>query len=297
MTAEMFGFVILHYMAFKMTCECVDLLKKNFLDKNMHIVIVDNASKNGSGKKLLSRYKGCNKISVILNKENEGFARGNNIGYEYLKYNFDCDYIIAINNDVMINDGLFCDKISAIYSRNHFDVLGPDIFCPKGYRKHQNPFSLHNFSSLQNLENHYSKLKKNYAHFDFFFLKSVFSAKIKSIEIFKNVYRFAKYSILKKERVDYTREYINPVLHGSCLIFSKDFIKKREYAFYPKTFLYLEENILQYEIMKSARENDKGRVVLLYSPEISVLHLEDVSTNQVLKGNYEKTKFKLEKND
>lgn len=37
----------------------------------------------------------------------------------------------------------------------------------------------------------------------------------------------------------------------------------------------------------------KAELKLLYSPEIQVLHLEDVSTDMVFKKNYQKEKFKL----
>lgn len=38
----------------------------------------------------------------------------------------------------------------------------------------------------------------------------------------------------------------------------------------------------------------KAGMKLLYSPEVQVLHLEDVSTNMIFKKNYRKEKYKLE---
>ena len=45
-----FAFVILHYVAFDMTTECVDNLLNRFGNDNILIVIVDNSSPNSSGK-------------------------------------------------------------------------------------------------------------------------------------------------------------------------------------------------------------------------------------------------------
>ena len=45
------GFVILHYYAYDMTVECVNNLLRLFSNEEIKIVIVDNGSKNNSGKK------------------------------------------------------------------------------------------------------------------------------------------------------------------------------------------------------------------------------------------------------
>jgi hypothetical protein len=39
----------------------------------------------------------------------------------------------------------------------------------------------------------------------------------------------------------------------------------------------------------------KNNLKIFYSPEIMVYHLEDVSTNMVIKNNFEKEKFKMGK--
>lgn len=282
-----YGFVILHYMAYEMTCECVDLLLNNFGSQKIHIVIVDNASSNGSGAKLEKRYSKIPSVTVLLNKENLGFAKGNNIGYSYLKEHFNCDFMVVMNNDVLVKDKDFLDKIPEIYSKKEFAVLGPDIYNPNARQKHQNPFFL-NGNTITILQKRLVQLKSNYEKFDSFYKKQIFLNGIKSLNILAIVYRFFKYDVLKKQRIDYKTEYENPVLHGSCYIFSKLFITNREYAFYPKTFLYYEENILHYQCLRN-------NLSMLYSPEIKVYHLEDVSTNMVLKNNLEKEKFKMKK--
>lgn len=81
-----------------------DLLKKT-LDSvinrsfypNLEIIVVDNAS-NKETTDLLKKYKN---IKLILNKENYGFAKGNNIG---LKASTG-DYLILLNNDVIVTPG------------------------------------------------------------------------------------------------------------------------------------------------------------------------------------------------
>lgn len=279
-----YGFVILHYMAEEMTKECVDKLLSLFKGQDIFVVIVDNASSNGSGKNLESYYQNSAEVKVILSEENSGFAKGNNLGFDYLKQNYNSDFMIVMNNDVIISDSDFLKKINDIHEKKGYDVLAPDIYNPK-LNKHQNPFFLKGANKEEVIANNamYTEQLKS---FDSYYKKMVRRDNIRFNPVLRAVYDFLKYTVLRKKR-RYQTEYVNPVPHGSCVIFSKHFIEAREYAFNPCTFLYYEENILHYECM---RDNLK----ILYCPDISVVHLEDVSTGKVYKDDYKKEKFKLE---
>lgn len=121
----MIAFVILHYRAADMTRKCVERIKA--LEGDKKIVIVDNASPNGTGQELLDEYTEDSEIKVILNPENSGFAKGNNMGVRWVQENVPADFVVVLNNDVEILQKDFCPKVEAIYRRHSFDVLGPDI--------------------------------------------------------------------------------------------------------------------------------------------------------------------------
>ena len=116
-------FVILHYLAEEMTVECVEKIEKCFNKNEYHIVVVDNASKNGSGYRLKKKYEKNEHCTVILNKNNLGFACGNNVGYRYAKENFNCEFMIIMNNDVLIEDSLFLEKIKKEPCKTTFSFL------------------------------------------------------------------------------------------------------------------------------------------------------------------------------
>ena len=78
-------FVILHYQTVSETTQCVSSIINNIEYDNKHIIIVDNSSPNKSGTYLKEYYKYDKNIEVIINKENLGFAKGNNIGYAYAR--------------------------------------------------------------------------------------------------------------------------------------------------------------------------------------------------------------------
>ncbi|KLU72377.1 MAG: hypothetical protein RHS_2004 [Robinsoniella sp. RHS] len=121
--------------------------------KNYNIVIVDNGSKNGSGQFLKDNYSNDNKIYVLLSQSNLGFAKGNNLGYHYAREKLNSDFIIVINNDIILEQKDFLDKLVEIFEDYHYYIMGPDIVTPE--KVHQNPLR----------ENLYSK-KSSYVGFD-----------------------------------------------------------------------------------------------------------------------------------
>ena len=96
----MIAFVILHYRAADMTRRCVEKIQA--LPGEKQIVIVDNASPNGSGQVLLDEYASCPEIKVILNPENSGFAKGNNLGVKWVREHKKPEFTVVLNNDVEI---------------------------------------------------------------------------------------------------------------------------------------------------------------------------------------------------
>jgi GT2 family glycosyltransferase len=78
-------------------------------------------------------------------------------------------------------------------------------------------------------------------------------------------------------------------LHGSALVFSPDYLKKYDYAFYPETFLYCEESILFYFARKDG-------LITVYFPEAKIYHKEDVTSDYLNKKALMKRRFYLKNN-
>lgn len=269
-----YGFVILHYLAEEMTTQCVDNILDNFNSKSIEIVIVDNASPNGSGKRLLEKYAQAENVIVLLNSQNSGFARGNNVGYSFLRENKSCDYIIVMNNDVLIEQTNFLDIIDELYIKNKFAVLGPDIYCP-AWNVRQNPARLKGLSP-QRVESLCNSYQRWCRHPVLHYCKDAITDKLKGRTV---------QQIQGMEKIDRDVAYSNVVLHGACYIFSPLFINNRARAFCPDTFLYMEEDILHFEC-------NTLNLKMLYSPRIKVTHLEEVSTSSNHKTSYSKKKMK-----
>lgn len=276
-------FVILQYNLGELTLRCIDTLEKTLDLSNCHIVIVDNASTDGSGEFVKSVLKDKNYVKVIINEENLGFARGNNVGYEYAK-TLNPDFIVIMNNDVFIHDNDFLIKIEQSFEETQYYVMGPDVVSDRGQTSplYLDVLSLEEIEGL--LEDAKKNLEKSYTKF---FIDKQYQ-KVKNIikwvakKLFNYEIRRKRYK--KWSGIDRTVSHTGCVLQGACIIFSKKFILNEKKAFNPRTFLYYEETLLTYEC------NKKNQLVL-YNPDLIVYHEESVSTKNIDKSEFKREKF------
>ena len=254
-------FVILHFKDYNVTYNAINLLLKQKYN-SYEIIVLDNYSNNGSFEKLCESFKNDDRLYFVGIEYNLGFAKSNDLGYQIAKHKFNSDIIVVMNNDIMIEDFDFCNKLNKYSDNSNFMIMGPDIITKDGI--HQNPLPIV-IDSINTIN------------------KMIIKARIK-IFLLKIL---PKYST-KKINIsgDYENYKENVPLHGSCIIFGKKFIKNHEYPFYPDTFLYGEEDIL-YNLNKEKNGS------LIYNPNLMVKHLEDVSTSNIVKTPKDKRLFEL----
>lgn len=272
-----FGFVILHYLVDEATERCISSIRSSCKGYNYAIVVVDNNSSNGSYGSLLSKYGKDNDIIFIHNENNMGFARGNNIGYEYCRNKLKCDYIVTINNDARIIDDNIIPKVVADYERTGCGVIGPHILSEKTH-KSQNPiyYICDTEERVKKMQHYISvHLPLLYLHID------TPVTRIKRVA----------YSLLRKQNIPFEQmtkdeEY---KLHGSCLIFTPAFLRIFSEPFDSRTFLYLEEDILFLRCKKNG-------LTMLYDLDIAVVHEEDVSTDYQVKNDARMKRIRYLKN-
>lgn len=115
------------------TIQCIESIQKRIDTKNYCIVIVDNASPNNTGVRLMDTYSMSSEVTVLLNMKNEGFARGNNVGIQYAREVLHCKYVVVLNNDTYLIQDDFYKVITEEYEYSHFAILGPRIDSPNEY--------------------------------------------------------------------------------------------------------------------------------------------------------------------
>ena len=74
--------------------------------------------------------------------------------------------------------------------------------------------------------------------------------------------------------------------HGAAIIYTPLWVGAEDIAFYPGTFLYLEEELLFYYVISHKYKTT-------YVPELKIHHLEDVSTNARFKDCRKKALFQI----
>lgn len=261
----MFGIVILHYKSIDDTIECICSIREKYPNDEYHVVVVDNGSPDKSGRCLKELYKFDIDVDVIISDQNLGFACGNNLGYQYLKSKYAPEFIIIVNNDVVFIQNEFMHIIEQIYSKEKFDVLGPDIL-DSTKKIHTSPLRKPLLS--------YTDLKKEVQKetFIYFMLRNATRKKI------YNYLLSVKHKIFgihgsheTNDRYKDNKKQYRCVLQGSCVIFSPQYIFNHNNAFYPETFLYYEEYFLTYLL-----NNVSG--LIIYSPELKIVHKGAVST-------------------
>lgn len=260
----MIGFVILHYKNLNDTLEAIASIRKN-TSKKHKIVVVDNASLNSGDAKMLS--KRCD--DLIINSTNLGFAKANNIGCQRAIEKYSPDFLCVINNDILICQKHFDEKVCKLYMETSFDILGPKILTDGG--DSVNPFPVY---QTDNEVIHAIKNAKMWIH-------------IYRNPLLRYLYHFYKKLKPEKKHVfeNGKKRSFQVGLHGCALIFSKKYYQKYSDVFYPNTFLYHEEEFL-YERAK------RDRLVMMYDPQIEVFHKEGASLNQSFSVSEEKMIFR-----
>lgn len=266
-------FVILHYLAIEETKQSVKYIQNNIDAEQYHIVIVDNASNNGSGAVLEEYYSQEADITVIINMENLGFARGNNVGFSYAKQTWNPKYIILMNNDVYLLEKQLMHKLDIEYIESGFAVLGPLIMTADG-RCDINPIRTSPMTKQQVLNEIkiYRRRKILYQYH--------------LMEFRNKILRVLKRTGEKRRYKNYIQRSENVQLHGSFMVFSTQYIEHFE-GLDDRTFLFREEAILYKHMLEN-------RLNTVYLPDIVVFHKEDAATEQFVRTEREKVLFELD---
>ena len=262
-----FGIIILNYIAWEETVNCVKSFQNYIGNNDCHIVVVDNDSPNDSFRTLVDLYKGSSTVNVIKTKTNLGFAKGNNEGFLFLENKYHCDYYIFSNSDVIVNDDIY-SWIICTFANTHCNVLGPDIYAP-AMGIHQNPIKKYTTSKMGVTV----RIIKKYLEQIGYVILDLFDIHQKRNKSIKNINNQTGSNISKETK------FFNVPLHGSFIITDRMFLEKYEFFFDDRTFLYMEEYIL-YERCKSSN------LTTLVSFDFQIIHLQGKSTERVNKTYY-----------
>lgn len=257
----MIGIVVLNYLNWWDTVDLVKSIKSQSF-KDFEIIIVDNNSANDSVEQLTTSYKNESNIHLLVSKSNQGYARGNNIGIEYAINSLKAKKVLLVNNDVLFLQEDYLERLASIEYSKNVGAIGTKILDANN-GNHNPMYNVKSFreASLGVADN--SLVFRSIRNF-LRPLKNKVSGAVRSQSNPKEN---------KKENV-YSEPYIlheSVILHGSVILLTENYLNIYP-GLYPKTFMFFEENILDY-LMR--RHNLKA----LYFDSLVVKHKEDQSSN------------------
>ena len=114
--------IILNWNGLKDTIECLESLKK-ITYPNYEVIVVDNGSDGNDADILEERYGDY--IKVIKNKENLGFAEGNNVGIRKVLEEGKSSYVLSLNNDTIVEPNFLNELVKTAESDSKIGIVGP----------------------------------------------------------------------------------------------------------------------------------------------------------------------------
>jgi GT2 family glycosyltransferase/glycosyltransferase involved in cell wall biosynthesis len=113
--------IVVTYNNIELTKACLASLDKHSNHENLEIIVVDNASADGTPT-LLQEWvtQGPNR-SIILNEDNRGFAAGNNQGLAKATG----EYLVLLNNDTYVTPGWIRTLYRHLQRNKRIGIIGP----------------------------------------------------------------------------------------------------------------------------------------------------------------------------
>ncbi|WP_323737283.1 glycosyltransferase family 2 protein [Methanosphaera sp. ISO3-F5] len=120
--------IIVNYRTYELTKQTINSVIETVIDLDYEIIVVDNASCDGSLEKLIEDFESFNNITFLANKTNDGFAVANNLA---LKESVG-DYVLLLNSDVIVKENTINKSLNFIKNNSNIGILGCKVVLPDG---------------------------------------------------------------------------------------------------------------------------------------------------------------------
>lgn len=114
--------LILNYNSFELTKKCVANLLK--IDKKLKILVVDNCSNDVSVEKLKKFLKLNERIHILENTTNSGYANGNNVGLKFIRDIWpNVKYVLILNPDIIVKEQKTIHALKSVLKNNEIYAI------------------------------------------------------------------------------------------------------------------------------------------------------------------------------
>ncbi|MFV0472009.1 MAG: glycosyltransferase family 2 protein [Paludibacteraceae bacterium] len=234
--------IIVNYNTKELLNNCLESIYAHTKDVNYEIIVVDNASIDGSQEMIKARFS---KVRLIESGVNLGFGRANNLGVKYTKGK----YLFLLNSDTELRNNAIA--LFFVYMENH---QNENIGAVGSYLLSKNEEIIHSYGTFPHL-------------------MPDLTDRIKNLII--NIIGREKYLNSKiKKRLDKNKKndlFVKDVLEVDYITGADLFLKKEIFnqfgGFDERYFMYYEETDLQFQM------NRAGYKMLVISTP-NICHLE-----------------------
>lgn len=128
--------VVLNYNTRELLADCLNSIYENINGLDYELIVVDNASHDGSANMVESNYPDVN---LIKSRENNGFSSGINLGIKESR----SDYIMVMNQDTLVKPGAFEQMLESMLDDPNTGIVGPRLLSKGGrYQQSCNYFTI-----------------------------------------------------------------------------------------------------------------------------------------------------------
>ena len=230
--------VIVNYNVKYFIRQCIQSILKSQFSSDFEIIVVDNNSSDESVQMLSAEFGDT--IQLIANKENVGFSKANNQGFEIAQGK----YVLILNPDTIVEENTLQTCYDYLENNSDTGAVGVRMFdgagnyLPESKRGFPKPQSA--FFKLSGL----SKLFKNSGFFNQYYLGHLSNDRFHSIDVLTGAFMF---------------------VHKSTLLevggFDEDY------------FMYGEDIELSYQIKATGKK-------IMFLPTSSIIHFKGESTKK-----------------
>mgnify|MGYP000518193144 CR=1 FL=1 len=112
--------IVLTYNNLELTKACLDSILRWSDYPNIEIIVVDNASTDGSPEYLTAFQEKHPQVKLLLNEKNLGFSAGNNVGLKAATG----DYLVMLNNDTVVTPGWLLTMLRHLQADSSIGLIG-----------------------------------------------------------------------------------------------------------------------------------------------------------------------------
>lgn len=123
--------LIVNWNTKDLVIRCVNSLLENAPKFDYEVVVVDNASFDGSLVALREEFGENPKVKIIDAKQNLGFARGSNLAYKHSIG----EYVFLLNPDTEVKTGAIQGLVEYLEQNLRVGIVGPKLLSPDGSRQ------------------------------------------------------------------------------------------------------------------------------------------------------------------